>query len=76
MDKITLDYRANGYGDKIAEIFDYYNTLDDGGEISLITESDPMKLYYEIHSKTNGNFYWVPIKDGPSEWEIVIEKPM
>jgi uncharacterized protein (DUF2249 family) len=74
MHKITLDCRAKECTDKIAKIFNSYETLDDGGEISLMTGSDPIKLYYEMLTKTNGNFHWIPIKEGPNDWQVLIEK--
>lgn len=74
INKIILDYRMKEYGDKAAAIFNIYEMLEEGDEIDLITKTDPMKLYYEVFSKTNGNFHWIPLKEVPGEWEVLIEK--
>ncbi len=74
INKITLDCRLRKCDDKIVKIFNTYETLYEGNEIVLITKTDPMRLYYELLSKTNGNFHWIPLKEGPNEWKVLIEK--
>ncbi len=57
-----------------AKIADNFRAINDGGIIRLITDSNPKKFFYELLSKERGNFFWIPLEDGPKEWEILIEK--
>ena len=74
INKITLDYRLNQSDYKVKNIFDTYKKLNEGDKIDLLTKSDPKKLYYELFPKTKGNFHWIPLREGPDGWEVVIEK--
>ncbi|MBL1213981.1 MAG: DUF2249 domain-containing protein [Ignavibacteriae bacterium] len=76
INKITFDHRLN-QGDYEAEkIFNTYKKINEGDEIALLTKSDPKKLYYKLFSKTRGSFHWVPLKEGPNEWKVIIEKSL
>ncbi|MCB0749288.1 MAG: DUF2249 domain-containing protein [Ignavibacteriae bacterium] len=76
INQVTLDYRLNQNDYKVEKIFDTYKKLNEGDEITLLAKSDPKKLYYELFSETKGKFHWIPLKEGPDEWKVVIEKSL
>ncbi len=55
-------------------IIENFTSLNYGEYFLLRTTSNPKKLFYELLDKERGNFYWVPLKDGPNEWNVMIEK--
>jgi len=55
-------------------IADNFKSLHHGEYFLLRTTSNPKRLFYELLNKERGNFYWVPLIDGPKEWNVMIEK--
>jgi len=70
----TIDCRKKKCSLEFASIAENYNSISNGESIQLKTTSNPKKLFYELLNKEHGNFYWIPIKDGPNEWDVMIEK--
>jgi uncharacterized protein (DUF2249 family) len=73
MDKI-IDCRNKKCSLEYSKISENFKIVENGGSIHLKTTTDPKKLFYEMLNKEDGNFYWIPVKDGPNEWDIMIEK--
>lgn len=69
-----IDCRSKKCNLKYESIAENYKAIDNGEAIHLITDSDPRKLFYELLSRERGNFYWIPLEDGPTEWDVMIEK--
>lgn len=74
INKITLDYTRNQEGYEVDKLIAAYQKLNDGDEIALLTRTDPKKYFYELFSETKGNFHWIPLRECPGDWEVVIEK--
>ncbi len=69
-----IDCRNKKCNLKYTSIAESFNTINNGETIHLKTTSNPKKLFYELFDKEHGNFYWIPIKDGPNEWDVMIKK--
>ncbi len=71
---LVIDCRSKHCSLRYKNIADDFKSIKNGESIHLITDSDPRKLFYELLSKERGNFYWIPLEDGPGEWDVMIEK--
>jgi uncharacterized protein (DUF2249 family) len=69
-----IDCRKKECSLEYASISENFNSIDEGESIELKTTKNPKKLFYEMLNKEHGNFYWIPIKDGPAEWDVMIQK--
>ena len=70
----VIDCKSKQCSLKITKIEKDFRSINDGGTIRLLTDTNPKKLFYELLAKERGNFYWIPLEDGPKEWEVLIEK--
>jgi len=73
-DNLLIDCRGKDCKLAYSSIIEYYKSLNTGQAIFLITNKNPKKLYYEMMTKERGSFYWTFFEDGPTEWEVMIEK--
>ncbi len=71
---ILIDCRGKNCKLEYESIAEDFKSIHSGQSIRLVTDSDPNKLYYELLAKERGNFYWALLKDGPKEWDVMIEK--
>ena len=69
-----IDCREKECNLKYANIAESFKSISNGESIQLKTTKNPEKIFFELLNKERGNFYWIPIKDGPAEWDVMIEK--
>jgi uncharacterized protein (DUF2249 family) len=69
-----IDCRNKKCSLEYVSIEENFNSISNGESIQLKTTINPKKLFFELLTKQRGKFYWIPIKDGPNEWDVMIEK--
>lgn len=72
--KVLLDMGELAPAQRQAQIFEAWGKLTCGGTIELLSDHDPLPLYYQFACEHAGTFYWEHVAQGPQKWRVQITK--
>lgn len=68
----ALDVRPLPPARRHAAIFERWRRLPVGAAFELISDHDPLPLYYQFQAEQAGKFTWSYVDRGPDTWRVRI----
>jgi len=70
--RIELDLRSMPPSQRHDRIFQAFESLRVGEEMTLIVDHDPKPLLYQFQAERAGCYGWSALEEGPERWRILI----
>jgi uncharacterized protein (DUF2249 family) len=68
--EIPFDVRAVPPRDRHPRIFALWESLPQGGCLRLISDHEPLPLYYQFAAEYAGTFRWEVLEARPERWQV------
>lgn len=69
-----LDTRTLPAFDRHARVLAAFDALPVGGALTLLSDHDPLGLYFDFETQRHGCFAWRYTDEGPHQWRVQIER--